>query len=149
LPGRRCGVPDPSGTGLAAGRFMGRLQGAQILLVEDIRDTRDAFALLLEAEGADVVVTGSGREAVEIMTGRDFDLLLTDLGLPDMPGDLVIRHVKATARRRPWIVVVTGYGEPLIGRAREAGADVVLPKPIDWSLLLDRLVVILAAPRVA
>jgi two-component system CheB/CheR fusion protein len=128
---------------------MGRLQGAQILLVEDIRDTRDAFALLLEAEGADVVVTGSGREAVEIMTGRDFDLLLTDLGLPDMPGDLVIRHVKATARRRPWIVVVTGYGEPLIGRAREAGADVVLPKPIDWSLLLDRLVVILAAPRVA
>jgi two-component system CheB/CheR fusion protein len=100
---------------------MGRLQGAQILLVEDIRDTRDAFALLLEAEGAEVVVTGSGREAVEIMTGRDFDLLLTDLGLPDMPGDLVIRQVKATARRRPWIVVVTGYGEPLIGRAREAG----------------------------
>jgi DNA-binding response OmpR family regulator len=44
---------------------------------------------------------------------------------------------------------VTGYGEPLIGRAREAGADVVLTKPIDWSLLLDRLVVMLAAPRVA
>jgi CheY-like chemotaxis protein len=115
------------------------LRGARVLLVEDAKDIRDVFALLLAAEGAQVAATGSGREAIELAAEHDFDVLLTDLGLPDIPGDLVIRHVVATARRRPRVVVVTGYDEPFIGRARQAGADVVLTKPLAWSLLLDRL----------
>jgi two-component system, chemotaxis family, CheB/CheR fusion protein len=109
------------------------------LLAEDARDIRDVFTLLLQAEGAEVTATGSGREAAELGARGDYDVLLTDLGLPDIPGDLVIRHVAATARRRPWVVVVTGYDEPFISRAREAGADVVLTKPITWSVLLDRI----------
>jgi CheY-like chemotaxis protein len=87
-----------------------------------------------------VTATGTGREAVELAGREEFDVVLTDLGLPDIPGDMVIRHVVATAQRRPWVVVVTGYDEPFIGRAREAGADVVLTKPIAWAALLDRLV---------
>jgi two-component system, chemotaxis family, CheB/CheR fusion protein len=97
------------------------------------------FTLLLQAEGAEVTATGSGREAAELGALGEFDVLLTDLGLPDIPGDLVIRHVVATAPRRPWVVVVTGYDEPFISRARDAGADVVLTKPITWSVLIDRL----------
>jgi two-component system CheB/CheR fusion protein len=115
------------------------LRGAKVLLAEDARDIREVFALLLQAEGAEVTATGSGREAAELGAKGEFDVLLTDLGLPDIPGDMVIRHVVATARRRPWVVVVTGYDEPFISRAREAGADVVLTKPIAWSELLDRL----------
>ncbi|HEU5196589.1 MAG TPA: response regulator [Methylomirabilota bacterium] len=111
-----------------------------MLLVEDAKDIRDVFTLLLEAEGARVTATGTGREAAELASREEFDVLLTDLGLPDIPGDMVIRHVVATAIRRPWVVVVTGYDEPFIGRAREAGADVVLTKPIAWAELLDRLV---------
>jgi two-component system, chemotaxis family, CheB/CheR fusion protein len=125
------------------------LRGARVLLVEDAKDIRDVFALLLTAEGAEVSATGSGREAIELATRGDFDVLLTDLGLPDIPGDVVIRHVVATARRRPWVVVVTGYDEPFIGRAREAGADVVLTKPLSWSALLDRLLPAPAAPLAA
>jgi two-component system CheB/CheR fusion protein len=116
------------------------LRGTKVLLVEDAQDIRDVFRLLLEAEGAEVTATGSGREATELGARGDFDVLLTDLGLPDVPGDAVIRHVVATAPRRPWIVVVTGYQEPFIARAREAGADVVLTKPIAWSALVERLV---------
>jgi CheY-like chemotaxis protein len=115
------------------------LRGTKVLLVEDARDIREVFTLLLEAEGAEVLATGSGREAVELGTRNAFDLVLTDLGLPDLPGDAVIRHVVAAARRRPWIVVLTGYEEPFVRRAREAGADVVLTKPITWSTLLERL----------
>jgi two-component system CheB/CheR fusion protein len=117
----------------------GSLRNARVLLVEDAKDIREVFSLLLEAEGARVTATGSGREAVELAARHDFDVLLSDLGLPDIPGDVVIRHVVATARRRPWVVVVTGYDEPFIGRAREAGANVVLTKPIAWAQLLDRL----------
>jgi CheY-like chemotaxis protein len=118
----------------------GPLRRARVLLVEDARDIREVFTLLLEAEGANVTATGTGREAVELAAREDFDVLLTDLGLPDIPGDMVIRHVVATARRRPWVVVVTGYDEPFISKARQAGADVVLTKPIAWAQLLDRLV---------
>src|SRR5436853_7456312 len=118
----------------------GPLRRARVLLVEDARDIREVFTLLLEAEGAIVTATATGREAVELAGREEFDVLLTDLGLPDIPGEVVIRHVVATAPRRPWVVVVTGYDEPFIGRARQAGADVVLTKPIAWSELLDRLV---------
>ena len=123
------------------------LQGAKVLLVEDADDIREVFALLLAAEGAVVTATSSGQEASELGAQGDFDILLTDLGLPDIPGDMVIRDVVAAARRRPWVVVVTGYEEPFARRAREAGADVVLTKPIAWSTLLDRLVQ--AAPLAA
>jgi len=116
------------------------LRQARVLLVEDARDIREVFSLLLEAEGARVTATGTGREAVELAAREEFDVLLTDLGLPDIPGDIVIRQVVATARKRPWVVVVTGYDEPFIGRARQAGADVVLTKPIAWAQLLVRLV---------
>lgn len=118
----------------------GPLRGARVLLVEDAKDIREVFTILLEAEGATVTATGSGGQALELAAEREFDILLTDLGLPDIPGDMVIRHVVTMARRRPWVVVVTGYDEPFIGRARTAGADVILTKPIAWSQLLDRLV---------
>ena len=69
----------------------------------------------------------------------DFDVLLNDLGLHDISGDALIATVIATARRRPKIVVVTGYGEPYVSRARSAGADIVLVKPVMWHRLVQHL----------
>ena len=111
----------------------------RVLLVEDATDIRDVFQMLLEAEGAQVVATGSGREAAALAAREDFDVLLTDLGLPDISGEMVIRQTVRSARRRPRIVVVTGYDEPFTTRARAAGADVVLTKPVMWSSLVDEL----------
>ena len=111
----------------------------RILLVEDSQDIREVFTLLLRGEGAEVVATSSGREAVELTAKRDFDVVLTDLGLPDIPGDAVIRRILANSRRRPRIIVVTGYDEPFVSRARQAGADVVFNKPVVWSTLAGAL----------
>jgi two-component system CheB/CheR fusion protein len=110
-----------------------------VLLVEDASDIREVFQMLLEAEGADVVATGSGHEAARLAERGDFDVLLTDLGLPDISGEMVIRQTIRNARRRPRIVVVTGYDEPFTSRARAAGADVVLTKPVLWSSLVEEL----------
>jgi two-component system CheB/CheR fusion protein len=118
---------------------MARLDGLRVLLVEDARDVRDVLKFLLEAEGATVVATANGLEAIELAMQRTFDVLLSDLGLPDVSGDVVIRHVK-THSPGLWTVVATGYGEPYIGRARLAGADAILTKPLTWSVLLNRLV---------
>ena len=111
----------------------------RVLLVEDATDIREVFQMLLESEGADVVATGSGREATRLTAREDFDVLLTDLGLPDISGEMVIRDTLRNARRRPRVVVVTGYDEPFTSQARAAGADVVLTKPVLWSSLVAEL----------
>jgi two-component system CheB/CheR fusion protein len=111
----------------------------RVLLVEDAQDIREVFTLLLRSEGVDVVPTASGREAIDVAAHQQFDIVLTDLGLPDIPGDVVIRRVLASARRRPRVIVVTGYDEPFVSRARQAGADAVFNKPVVWSTLARML----------
>ena len=111
----------------------------RVLLVEDSPDVREVFTLLLRTEGADVVATGSGCETLDLAAHAEFDVVLTDVGLPDIPGDVVIRRVLAGSRCRPRIIVITGYDEPFVSRARQAGADLVFNKPIVWSTLADTL----------
>jgi len=120
----------------------GRAGALRVLLVEDSADVREVFTLLLRSEGVDVVATGSGCEAVDLAARTDFDIVLTDLGLPDIPGDVVIRRVLAGSRRRPRVIVITGYDEPFVSRARQAGADLVFIKPMLWSTLADTLAAI-------
>ncbi len=115
------------------------LDGLHVLVVEDVPDIRDVFAVLLRAEGADVTATGSGREAAEMIQQHDFDVVLSDIGLPDVPGDVLIRQIRTAARRRVRVVAITGYGEPYVTRARQAGADVVLTKPVEWTHVLQQL----------
>jgi CheY-like chemotaxis protein len=115
------------------------LRDKHILIVEDAPDSREVFASLLRAEGADVVTSGTGREALEQVARASFEVVLTDLGLPDIPGDILIREVLAFTSRRPRIVVMTGYGEPHQSRARAAGADAILTKPLAWTDLLREL----------
>jgi len=115
------------------------LDGMRILVVEDAPDIRDVFTVLLQAEGADVVATGSGREAADLVANRRFDVVLSDIGLPDIPGDVLIRQILAASRGRTRVVAITGYGEPYVTRARQAGADVVFTKPVEWTRILDYL----------
>jgi two-component system, chemotaxis family, CheB/CheR fusion protein len=115
------------------------LDQMRILLVEDAPDIREVFTVLLRVEGAEVTATGSGSEAAELATHGDFDVVLSDLGLPDMPGDVMIRQILGAARRRTRVIVVTGYGEPYLTRARQAGAEVVFTKPVEWTRVLEAL----------
>ncbi len=115
------------------------LDGMRILLVEDAPDIREVFTVLLRVEGAEVTATGSGREAADLASRREFDVVLSDLGLPDLPGDTLIRQILASSGHRVRVVVVTGYGEPFVTRARQAGADVVFTKPVEWTRILDYL----------
>ena len=115
------------------------LEGIRILVIEDATDIRDVFAVLLKAEGADVVATGSGREAAELAAERHFDVVLSDLGLPDVPGDVLIRQIVAGSKGRTRVIVVTGYGEPYVSRARQAGADVVFTKPVEWTRIIEHI----------
>lgn len=116
------------------------LKALRVLLVEDWDDIRDVFTTLLLAEGASVTAVATGRQALEYAARGGFDVLLADLGLPDIPGDRVIREIAMMRAPRPRIVAITGYHEPHLGRARAAGADAVLTKPVEWPVLLRAMV---------
>jgi len=130
---------EGSSTGIEA---MG-LSGIRILVIEDVADIREVFTVLLRSEGADVTAAANGREALEATAHQQFDVILSDLGLPDVPGEALIRQMitrlRGTPRHRTRIIVITGYGEPFLTRARQAGADVVFTKPVEWTRVLDYL----------
>jgi CheY-like chemotaxis protein len=115
------------------------LRGLRILVIEDAEDIREVFTLLLRAEGAAVESAANGREATALVAQQPFDVVLSDLGLPDVPGDVLIRELRSQSAQGIRVLVVTGYGEPFLSRARQAGADVVFTKPVEWSRILEYL----------
>jgi two-component system, cell cycle response regulator DivK len=113
----------------------------RILLVEDNETIRQAFTILLEESGYEVLQAGTGRAALDSALADAPDLALMDLGLPDMNGLEVTRRLKADERTRH-IVVVALTGHTLESEQRaciEAGCSAFLAKPIDTQMLLRQL----------
>ncbi len=111
------------------------LQSLRVLLVEDNAFTSSAMADLLEALGHQVSVADTVRRAVTFAREGTFDLLVSDIGLPDGSGLEVMRE---WSRLQPGIpgLAVTGYGmDEDVRRCREAGFDDHLTKPVN----VDRL----------
>ena len=89
----------------------------------------------------DIVLYNNPTLFMEKMTLETFDILLTDLNLPDIHGIEIIRRVRESRfNARIPIFVVSGERDPkLLRRARVAGADEVLSKPIEPLVLRDRI----------
>jgi two-component system, chemotaxis family, CheB/CheR fusion protein len=122
------------------------LKGLQVLVIEDAPDVLDVLTMLLRIEGAEVVGTGNGHEALTIFRRRHFDVVVSDLGLPDIAGDVLIRTLIAAARRPIKVVVITGETQPAVTLAREAGADVIFAKPCRWGSVVTYLDELTLAP---
>jgi CheY-like chemotaxis protein len=122
------------------------LKGLRILVIEDAPDVLDVLTLLLRIEGADVEGTGSGHEALTMFHRRHFDVVVSDLGLPDISGDVLIRAIIAAARRPIKVVVITGAAQPALTLALDAGADVIFPKPCQWGSVVTYLDELTLAP---
>jgi two-component system, chemotaxis family, CheB/CheR fusion protein len=121
------------------GRGRMRLTGLQILVIEDASDVLDVLTTLLRMEGADVEGAGNGYDALTVFRRRHFDVVVSDLGLPDMAGDVLIRTIIAAARRPVRVIVITGEGPPASIRALAAGAEVVFAKPCPWESVVTHL----------
>ena len=106
-----------------------------ILLVEDEEKTRRLMTRLLHGLGHDVTPAGTIAAALQAEGAHDFDLIISDIGLPDGSGLDLIRQV--VARRGPVAAIaLTGYGmEEDIQRSRAAGFMTHMTKPIDFTKL--------------
>jgi len=99
-----------------------------VLVVEDERKLRELLRGYLERAGFAVYSTGSGAEAVEIASGTPLDLLVLDLGLPDVPGEEVMREVRAVCDV-PILMLTARASEEERIRGLELGADDYVTKP--------------------
>ena len=131
------------------GRVSMGFKGLQILVVEDAPDVLDVLTMLLRIEGADVAGAGTGQEALTAFRSRHFDVVVSDLGLPDIPGDVLIRTLIAAARRPITIVVISGESQPALTRALDAGAGVIFTKPCQWGRVVTYLDGLSPAPAAA
>jgi DNA-binding response OmpR family regulator len=112
-----------------------------ILIVEDDELLRDAFKLLLEDAGYQVLEAGTARGALETVMEKLPAIVVLDLGLPDGPGLDVVRTMRADPdlRSTPVIALTGRVGEREKRECLEAGCDRYLPKPIAPSDLLAEL----------
>jgi CheY-like chemotaxis protein len=112
------------------------MERRRVLIIDDNPSNLKLFEFLLSAPTYEVKTAASGREALALMTTFVPELLLLDLQLPDLDGLSLIPKIKADARMRDVpIIAVTAYA--MIGdeeRARAAGVDGYLTKPIDKQL---------------
>jgi PAS domain S-box-containing protein len=112
-----------------------KLSGFRVLLVEDHTDTRAAMARLLQALGCTVTLATSVREAVAIASHAAFDLLISDIGLPDGSGIDVMRSLREQNIRG---IALSGFGqEEDVQRSRDAGFETHMTKPINFQTLRE------------
>ena len=109
-----------------------------ILLVEDEKNICDFISTSLSAQDYRISTAHTGKEALPIITSQCPDLILLDLGLPDMDGMEIIRQVR-TWSSVPIIVLSARTQEQEKVRALDLGADDYLTKPIGSSELLARI----------
>ncbi|MDP9347329.1 MAG: response regulator [Actinomycetota bacterium] len=110
----------------------------QVLVVDDEPGLRRALAINLRARAYDVDVAASGAEALEAATRRPPDIVVLDLGLPDMDGVDVIEGLRGWSRA-PIIVLSARTGQQDKVLALDAGADDYVTKPFGMDELLARL----------
>jgi DNA-binding response OmpR family regulator len=115
---------------------------ATVLLVEDERQLRDLVRSYLERAGFMVLSTGSGAEAISMFGSAAPDLVVLDLGLPDVPGEAVAREVRA-AGATPILMLTAKSGEEDRIAGLELGADDYVTKPFSPRELVLRVQAIL------
>ena len=111
----------------------------RVLLIEDDASTAKSIDLMLRSEGFNVYTTDLGEEGIDLGKIYDYDLILLDLNLPDMPGFDVLRSLRVSKVSTP-ILILTGLAglEDKV-RGLGFGADDYMTKPFHKNELVARI----------
>jgi len=109
----------------------------RILVVDDGQTVLDSSRLVLEGEGHEVELAACGAQALALVRSRSWDLVLSDLKLPDLSGLDLLRLIRGDANPVPF-VVVTGFGSSRAAvEAIKLGASDLVEKPMFAGALVD------------
>ena len=110
----------------------------RILIVEDHADTLRVLASLLGHFGHEISTADSRQSAMRFLEAKKFDVLLSDIALPDGSGYEIVSHAKQTQPVKA--VALTGFDrDEDVERGKEAGFDFHLTKPVDFHELRNVL----------
>jgi CheY-like chemotaxis protein len=111
------------------------LSGVRILAVDDDADMRELLAFVLEQAGASTTVVASAQEALAVLEQTKPDLLVSDVGMPEMDGYMLVRQLRNLTREQggeiPAIALTAYAGELDQQRALAAGFQRHIPKPVE------------------
>lgn len=118
-----------------------RRGAATVLIVDDSRTNLNVMGARLGRAGYLVVLSDNGREALDLIAGRGFDLVLLDMMMPGMSGIEVLADLRATPRTAdlPVIMITARSDSGATVEALAAGADDYVAKPFDFDILLARI----------
>jgi CheY-like chemotaxis protein len=109
-----------------------------ILVVDDHHDTCTGMKMMLERRGYDITVAHTADQAAAKARARNFDLLISDIGLPDRSGYELMRELQEKQNMRG--IAISGFGtEHDINKARAAGFSEHLTKPINFERLEEAI----------
>ncbi len=108
---------------------------AHLLIVEDDSEMRDLLRKVLEKEGYQISVAGDGREATASLSRHSFDLVVTDMLMPDDGGLELLRAIRESHPTLP-VIIITAFGDwGSYSRALELGAAAFISKPLKMAEL--------------
>lgn len=110
----------------------------KILVIEDSLDSRELIHLHLTTEGFTVITASNGQEGLYLAGVEHPDMVITDLGMPEIDGFQVVRELRAQPEfaKLP-ILVLTAFGRDEMDRAIKAGANRALNKPVHFDGLIE------------
>jgi two-component system CheB/CheR fusion protein len=115
------------------------ISDVRVLVVDDSRETVSALRDLLESEGAIATTALSGAEGLRIAKEEEFDLVISDISMPEMDGYQFLKELRSGSKK-PAVaaVALTGFGrQEDIREARRAGFDEHLTKPVRFDQLIE------------
>jgi two-component system, cell cycle response regulator CtrA len=111
----------------------------RVLLIEDDSATAQSIELMLKSEGFNIYTTDLGEEGVDLGKLYDYDIILLDLNLPDMPGFDVLKSLRVSKVNTP-ILILSGMADiELKVRGLGYGADDYMTKPFHKDELVARI----------
>ena len=122
-----------------------KLTGIRVLAVDDEADSLSLVAFILEQEGAKVTTATSATEAMKILSESTFDLLISDIGMPEVNGYELMRQIRSLPSLADLkAIALSAYaGEFDREQAREAGFQQHLAKPFDVNTLVNTAIELL------
>lgn len=119
----------------------GRLNGIRVLLVDDSVEVLAVMQELLEMESATVHAFSKPREALDAAAGEEYDIILSDIGMPVMDGHALIKALRGHVHlRHTPAIALTGYGASADQhKSRQSGFDRHLNKPVGYDELVEAI----------
>jgi PAS domain S-box-containing protein len=149
-------LPSVSSAGRATARASRKpgaeLAGVRILFVDDQPEARNLAHVIFSNAGAETTIASSATEALEVMERMPIDIIVADIGMPEIDGYALIAEIRrrdALAGRRTPAIAATAYrGQEDRARVLAAGFDAYLKKPMDAATLTSTVAGVIAAARI-